>query len=300
MSLARRLSPAGIPSTIATSRGPCDSPEVIQRSRLIRGASVAFDKYEGLGNDFVVIDASRADAVDAETARSICDRRFGVGADGVLLVLPPNDEKNVARMRVVNADGSIPEMCGNGLRCVALHVARSGKNADGAYETDAGLRGCTVDESGDEPFVTVDMGLVRSVAPRGIDLGNGEMLEVRVGDAGNPHAILFGDFDDAAIRHIGPKVAVHAAFPEGTNVEFARIRGNEIDLVVWERGVGLTLACGTGACATVAVACDNGLLEWATPTLVHLPGGTLEITVTKDGGCKMRGPAHHVFSGILG
>lgn len=300
MSLARRPKPAGMPSTIATSRGPCDSPDVIQRSRLIRGASVAFDKYEGLGNDFIVVEATGEGAVDAETARRLCDRRFGVGADGVLLVLPPKSADNVARMRVVNADGSIPEMCGNGLRCVALHVARSGKRADGSYETDAGLRGCVVDTRGDDAQVTVDMGLVRSLGPKTLDLGDGEILEVRVGDAGNPHAIVFGDFDDATIRRIGPKVAVHPTFAEGTNVEFATIRDREIDLVVWERGVGLTLACGTGACATVAVACDNGLLEWRHPTLVHLPGGALEITVTKEGGCKMRGPAHHVYSGILG
>ena len=298
MSLARRSIPDGTPSTIATSRGPCDSPDVIQRSRLIRAASVAFDKYEGLGNDFVVISATDENAIDRETARRICDRRFGIGADGVLLVLPPKNAANVARMRVVNADGSIPEMCGNGLRCVALHVARSGANADGPYETDAGLRACEVDASGDDTLVTVDMGTVKSL----------DAIEVGIGDAGNPHAILFRKADDAIPAHrgvdvLGPKIAVHSAFPEGVNVNFALLdekKPNEIDLVVWERGVGRTLACGTGACATVVVGCDRQLLKWATPIQVHLPGGTLEITAERGGTCRMRGPAHHVYSGKIG
>jgi diaminopimelate epimerase len=231
MSAVSKFIPAGMPSKIATRRGPCDSPEVTQRSRLIRAASVAFDKYEGLGNDFVVVDAANDGAIDLETARAICDRRFGVGADGVLLVLPPRDAKNVARMRVVNADGSIPEMCGNGLRCVALHVARTRGNGSGSYETDAGLRECTVEKSDDETLVVVDMGIVKSLGPKVVDV-DGEKIEVRLGDAGNPHAILFGNFDDARIRAIGPKIAQNPLFSAGTNVEFARIENDEVMLVV--------------------------------------------------------------------
>jgi len=299
MSLASKLIPAGRPSTIATRRGPCDSPEVIQRSRLIATASLAFDKYEGLGNDFVVVEATDETVIDVETARQICDRRFGVGADGVLLVLPPREKNHVARMRVVNADGSIPEMCGNGLRCVALHVARRHGEANGVYETDAGPRTCQVEVRGDDTFIVVDMGIVRSLGPKIVELA-GEKIEVRIGDAGNPHAILFGDFTDARIDALGPQIATDPAFPNGTNVEFARIENGEVHLIVWERGVGRTLACGTGACATVAVGADNGLLAWATPARVHLPGGTLEITVEASGACKMRGPARHVFSARLG
>ena len=273
----------------------------------MKAASVAFDKYEGLGNDFVVISATDENAIDREAARRICDRRFGVGADGVLLVLPPKNEANVARMRVVNADGSIPEMCGNGLRCVALHVARTGGKADGPYETDAGLRACEVDASGDEALVTVDMGVVKSLGPKIVDV-DGESVEVGRGDAGNPHAILFRTKGDAIpsrrdVDFLGPKLAVHSAFPDGVNVNFAVLdpkKPNEVDLVVWERGVGRTLACGTGACATVVVGCDRHLLDWATPVLVHLPGGTLEITAERNGTCRMRGPAHHVYSGKIG
>ena len=280
---------------------------MIQRSRLIEAASVAFDKYEGLGNDFVVVSATDENAIDREAARRICDRRFGVGADGVLLVLPPKNAANVARMRVVNADGSVPEMCGNGLRCVALHVARSGRKADGPYETDAGLRTCAVDASGDEPLVTVDMGVVKSLGSKTLDVG-GDLVEMGLGDAGNPHAILFRTTDEAipvsrGVDVLGPKIAVHPAFPEGVNVSFAVIdkkKPNEVHLVVWERGVGRTLACGTGACATVVVGCDRHLLEWGAPVLVHLPGGSLEITADRNGTCRMRGPAHHVYSGKLG
>ncbi|MGH7280991.1 MAG: diaminopimelate epimerase [Polyangiaceae bacterium] len=280
---------------------------MIQRSRLIRAASVAFDKYEGLGNDFVVVSATDENAIDRETAARICDRRFGVGADGVLLVLPPKDEKNVARMRVVNADGSIPEMCGNGLRCVALHVARSGRKADGFYETDAGLRACEIDASGDDTFVTVDMGIVKSLGTKTIDV-EGDSIEVGIGDAGNPHAVLFRTEGEAIPVHrgvdfLGPKIAVHPAFPQGVNVNFGLYdakKPNEIHLVVWERGVGRTLACGTGACATVVVGCDRQLLKWATAIQVCLPGGTLEITAESNGRCRMKGPAHHVYSGKMG
>lgn len=273
----------------------------------MRGASVAFDKYEGLGNDFVVIQTDDEQAVSSEMAREICDRRFGVGADGVLLVMPPKDDAHVARMRVVNADGSVPEMCGNGLRCVALHVARTGANADGEYETDAGLRGCVVDTSGGEGFVSVDMGIVRSLGPKTVDV-EGDLVEVGLGDAGNPHAILFRTTEEAipihrGVDHLGPRIATHADFPDGVNVNFALIDPrvpNVVHLVVWERGVGRTLACGTGACATVTVGCDRGLFDWAIPVTVHLPGGVLEITVEKSGACRMRGPAHHVYAGKLG
>src|SRR5438309_11070936 len=107
-----------------------------------------FAKYQGLGNDFVVIDAAREDAMTSEQASALCDRRFGIGGDGVLLVLPPRDAANAARMKVLNADGSVPEMCGNGLRCVALHVARARgvRRGDLAFETDAGVRRCAIDD----------------------------------------------------------------------------------------------------------------------------------------------------------
>jgi len=258
--------------------------------------SVAIEKYEGAGNDFVVVTTDDERAFDAAFAKRACDRHFGVGGDGVLLVLPPRDAKHAARMKVVNADGSVPEMCGNGLRCVALHVARLRKIDRGelSIETDAGVLACAVD--GDR--VTVAMGIVTVAGPRELSV-DGESVPLTVADAGNPHAILFGELSRARIETLGPKIATHAAFSAGTNVEFANVADGGIDLVVWERGVGITLACGTGACATTAVACREGRVPYDAPVDVRLPGGTLSITIERaTGRATMRGPARRVFGGI--
>jgi diaminopimelate epimerase len=263
------------------------------------GASLRFEKYEGLGNDFILLDAPDDAGITPERATRLCDRRFGVGADGVILVLPPRTPGADARIRVINADGSIPEMCGNGVRCVALHVAgMRGLTGGGTLriETDAGERTCVLDGDG---MVTVDMGVVRVLAERAVDV-EGRPIVLALADAGNPHAILFGAFARADVEHLGPRIATHPAFPRGTNVEFACVLGDGIDLVVWERGVGITMACGTGACATAAVACDKGLATRGKPVAVRLPGGRLDVTVGDDGRTTMRGPARRVFSGATG
>jgi diaminopimelate epimerase len=259
------------------------------------GERVNFEKYEGLGNDFILVDASHDQEVTPQRAAQLCDRRFGIGADGVILVLPARAAGCDARMRVLNADGSIPEMCGNGVRCVALHVAQARGMREGIVrvETDAGERACEVDANG---TVTVDMGIVRALGDRTVEV-DGRKVVLALADAGNPHAILFGTFARGDVEHLGPRIATHVAFARGTNVEFACAVGDGIDLVVWERGVGITLACGTGACATAAVACEKGLATRGRPVTVRLPGGPLEITIADDGRATMRGPAHRVFSG---
>ncbi len=259
----------------------------------------AFDKYEGLGNDFLVLDAAGED-VSADEAIRLCNRRFGVGGDGVLLVLPPRTPGADARMRVVNADGSVPEMCGNGIRCVALRLARARgtRAASLLVDTDAGLRVCDVDDTGGRGLVRVDMGSVRATGDLSLDV-DGRPVVVAVADAGNPHAVIFGAFARADVDALGPRIATHAAFPRGINVEFARVEAGAIDLVVWERGVGVTMACGTGACATVAAAIDKGLLARGAPVRVHLPGGDLTIAIDDAGHAVMTGPARHVFSGQL-
>jgi diaminopimelate epimerase len=253
-----------------------------------------FSKYEGLGNDFVVVDAEQGDGLGPADAARLCDRRRGIGADGILLLLPP------ARMRVINADGSSPEMCGNGLRCVALHLARArgARNLEVTVETDAGPRACSVNVTGDGVAdVLVDMGEVRAKGPATIDVA-GESITLELADAGNPHAILFGDASRETAQRLGLPIATHAKVPEGTNVGFARIEGSRIDLVVWERGVGLTLACGTGACAAAVVARARGWVAAGTVS-VRLPGGTLEIDPDPTGRTRMRGPARLVYEGIL-
>lgn len=263
--------------------------------------ALAFHKYEGLGNDFVLLEADRDDAVSPALARTLCDRRFGVGADGVLLVLPPSSTGAQARMRVLNADGSIPEMCGNGLRCAVLHVARARKQQAGevTFDTDAGLRPCVIDDREGRGLVTVDMGVVRVTDDVCLDVGTDapDPWELTLADAGNPHAITLRAATRSMIDAVGPRLATHARFPAGTNVEFATFAKGAIDLVVWERGVGVTLACGTGACATVAVGVAKGLVAKGEEINVKLPGGILSVTVIEDGRAIMRGPARHVFSG---
>jgi diaminopimelate epimerase len=260
------------------------------------GARLRFDKYEGLGNDFLVVDGRDEDAVSPELAAALCDRRFGVGGDGVLLVLPACSPEAVARMRVINADGSVPEMCGNGLRCVALHLARGRRDLSLRIDTDAGPRLCRIEGSEREAMLTIDMGVVRTLGDRPLQV-EGRSVVVAAADAGNPHAVLFGDYARSDAERLGPRIATHPEFPRGTNVEFARVAGGGIDVVVWERGVGITLACGTGACATAAVACEKGFVQRGLPVAVHQPGGTLDITIDAAGRATMRGPARHVFSG---
>jgi len=261
---------------------------------------LSFVKYEGLGNDFVLIEASDEREVPPEQAARLCDRRLGVGADGVLLLLPSRTADCAVRMRVLNADGSVPEMCGNGARCVALHWARS-RRTPGAtvpIDTDAGRRDCQVDDANGRGLVTVDMGVVRVLGDRTLDVG-GRAVQLTAADAGNPHAVLFGDYARAEVEQLGPRIATHPDFPRGTNVEFVRPAAPAagLECVVWERGVGLTLACGTGACAAAAAACARGLAAHGAPIAVRLPGGLLEITVDAAGRTTMRGPARPVFSG---
>jgi diaminopimelate epimerase len=256
-----------------------------------------FAKYEGLGNDFVVIPAPTPDAISREEAVRLCDRRLGIGADGVLVVAPPTSEHSALTMRVINADGSVPEMCGNGIRCVALHeaIGRDVATLDVTIDTDAGPRACQVRRTGLRASVRVDMGRVRYEGERDLDAA-GARHRVAIGDAGNPHAILFGEFDAATVDRLGPALATHAAFPRGSNVEFATVRDGGLDLVVWERGVGRTLACGTGACATAVAAVAKGLLHGAR-IRVSLPGGDLEIEPSEAASTFMTGPARRVFEG---
>ncbi|MFL5306386.1 MAG: diaminopimelate epimerase [Polyangia bacterium] len=284
-----------------------------------------FVKAEGTGNDFVVVDLRRdagappAQAIqDPAVVRQICDRHFGVGADGVLAILP--SASGDARMRVLNADGSEAEMCGNGLRCVAKVLYESDpalRRPTLNIETGAGVLACTVDVAGGAVRdVAEEMGrprLTRSeipLSPAGNDRALRESIRARDREfrftavsMGNPHAVIFVDGDDdlrALAETYGPTLEVADRFPRRTNVEFARVRGPEIDLVVWERGSGLTLACGTGACATVVAACLEGRQAPGAETPVHLPGGTLAITVAADySGVRLRGPARIVFSGVL-
>jgi diaminopimelate epimerase len=290
-----------------------------------------FTKVQGLGNDFVVVDlrpgrpgastSGGPSPQDPAVVRAICDRHFGIGADGVLAILP--GVRGDARMRVLNADGSEAEMCGNGIRCVAkvLYETDPGlRRPVLRIDTGAGLLDCELEVAGTEvKSVAVEMGRPRyarddiPLAPGGSGRAVREPIEV-LGESlrftavsmGNPHAVIFVDDPRANLRalaeRLGPTIEVSPGFPRRTNVELARVRpgGADIDLVVWERGVGITLACGTGACATVAAACLEERLPRGREVRVHLLGGPLEVTVAPDdSGVRMRGPAVTVFGAEL-
>lgn len=260
-----------------------------------------FEKYEGLGNDFIVIDASEAARISPADARRWCRRRFGVGADGVLLVLPPLDASAVARMLVLNADGSRPEMCGNGLRCVALHLHRTGKTQaeDFLVETDAGPKRCLLRPRSDGALVQLSLGAPRHGAEFEHEHAGLTRSFSRV-SMGNPHAVWFGEaLSEAEMDAWG--AAVSARFAEGTNVEYARlVAPHRLELVVWERGVGRTLACGTGAGATVAAAVRAGLVGDGQRVEVTLPGGRLDVwTDPASGEVWLEGPARHVYTGSV-
>jgi diaminopimelate epimerase len=261
--------------------------------------ALVFAKYEGLGNDFIVLDVARTSDFDARTVPALCDRRFGIGADGVLLVLPPR-RSGAARMVVINADGSIPEMCGNGLRCVAVHVAtaRGLEDAELTVETDAGPRRCVVSGRGRAvPHVEVEMGVVRLLGDRELEVDH-QSVDLSLVDAGNPHAVTFRTAARPELEKLGALIARDPSFARGTNVEFVEVRGQEIEVFVWERGVGPTLACGTGACAAVAVASARNLVPSNTWVQVRLPGGVLQVMRDSTSGeTSLAGPARCVFRG---
>lgn len=262
--------------------------------------SLTFEKWEGLGNDFVIIELPRgvAEPFSPEQAQRLCDRHRGIGADGILFVAELDAHP---RMIVSNADGSRPEMCGNGLRCVAAYLAERSEKLAAALDisTDAGEKHCVIERMGDDYAVTVDMGIAKRTAPLAMDLA-GKTHAFTTIDIGNPHAITFDNtYSQSDIDLIAPTIAT--SVPGGTNVEFCRIVLDgprpRIEVTVWERGVGRTLACGTGACAVAAAACDAQQIRFQEPVDVALPGGILEITVDTDRRVRMKGPARRVFRG---
>jgi diaminopimelate epimerase len=257
-----------------------------------------FEKFHGIGNDFLVVEAETPDLIPVARAMELCQRHFGVGGDGVLVVSPPTTSDARATMTVINSDGSTPEMCGNGLRCVALHLARKAQEESSRFlvDTGAGPLQCDVARKGNHGEIGTDIGWGKILPPLKIELGI-DSFEFRRVSTGNPHAISFQEQIDAAyLDQLGP--AVSQEIEGGTNVEIATIHSRQlIRLAVWERGVGRTLACGTGAAATTIAAIHADLVDPDVPVRVELPGGPLELTVTKDLRAYLKGPACWVYSG---
>jgi len=262
---------------------------------MMRRVPLSFVKYHGLGNDFIVVDGP---LMDPDRARRLCDRRRGIGADGVLTVLPPTTAGAAATMHIYNSDGSVAAMCGNGVRCVARHLAETGGLAgELVIDTDSGPKRCAIhrDAAGVPSSVSVEMGPARVLGDEELRVAGETLRAVRV-SMGNPHAVLFDEPTRERASAIGP--AIERAVPGGVNVGFARPGPDGIDLVVWERGAGLTDACGTGACAAAVASVRAGAARAGTPVAVRLPGGSLEITVGEDlERVTMRGPAEKAFAG---
>lgn len=279
--------------------------------------TIEFTKYHGLGNDFILID-NRSDSepvVSTERARQMCDRHFGIGADGVIFALPGQEGTDYT-MRIFNSDGSEPEMCGNGIRCLAhfLSTLQAPSTHPGQYLIHT-LGGVITPKLQADGQVKVDMGvphLLSSEIPTTLGVAEQKVVEQSLDVAGqswsitcvnmgNPHCVTFvEDVAAIALETIGPQFEHHPAFPQRTNTEFVQVvRSDYLKMRVWERGAGATLACGTGACAVLVAGVLTG--KSAQAATVELPGGCLEIewATSADGRIYMTGPAVRVFTGSI-
>jgi diaminopimelate epimerase len=288
--------------------------------------AIEFIKYHGLGNDFILIDNRASSDPHLTPAQAVkwCDRHFGIGADGVIFALPGQDGTDYT-MRIFNSDGSEPEMCGNGIRCFARFIAeleagdRQGSGKEQELErplpvsyrihTLAGIMTPKVEANG---LVTVDMGephLLAAGIPTTLAAADqkvvnqplevaGQLWQVTCVSMGNPHCISFVD-DVAAVplETIGPQFERHLVFPKKINTEFIQVvRSDYLKMRVWERGAGITLACGTGACAALVAGVLNGRCDRR--ATVELPGGPLQIEWSEaNNRLYMTGPAEKVFVG---
>ena len=255
-----------------------------------------FTKMQALGNDYVCLNLTREQPGEElpRLARTLTDRHFGVGGDGLLCVLPGKDGR--LRMALYNADGSRAAMCGNGIRCLALYAWSHGLAEEGrplTVETDAGLRTLTAVPGG----IRAEMG--RPALGESLVLeAAGRSWRVRPVSMGNPHAVVFVPrLDRAPLERVGPELERHSAFPDRTNVELVEAATPDLlRMRVWERGCGETLACGTGACAAFAAAVTSGLT--ARRGRVELPGGVLSLDwPDREGPIYLEGPAFTVFEG---
>lgn len=257
-----------------------------------------FTKMHGLGNDYLYVYGEVPDNIEKLAVR-LSERHFGAGSDGMIYI-SPSDVADF-RMRIFNADGSEAKMCGNGIRCVGKYVYDKGYTDKKhlRIETLSGIRTLDLQVSyGKVKSVTVDMGQTVSDEDLTLDV-DGQQVVCTPVSVGNPHAVIFvEDMDQAPLTTLGPKIEHHASFPDGVNVEFVQVLGDgELRMRVWERGSGVTMACGTGACASAAAAVKKKLCRAGEPILVHLDGGTLKIQVAPEGGVTMTGPAEFVYEG---
>lgn len=276
-----------------------------EKHKLKTSFLLPFEKLHGLGNDFVIVNSAHLkenfdENYERQLSKSICERHRGIGADGLIIIdKVKNSDQAIRSWRYYNSDGSIGEMCGNGIRCAAKYIYEHGLSEEENHFKIETLAGDIGIELLDNEMVRVNMG-----SPKNIEMNQ----ELSIGDfrfkydfvsMGNPHAVAFFEGDLNTVSAYGPKIETHKNFPNKTNVEFAKIiNPKKIELIVWERGCGFTEACGTGACATVVSAIKRNLLQLDEEIEVELPGGSLWITwdsVTED--VFMKGPAELSFVG---
>ncbi len=277
---------------------------------------LTFSKMHGIGNDYIYINCFQETVTNPEKLSIfLSDVRFGVGSDGLVLILP--SEKADFRMRIFNADGSEAMMCGNATRCIGKYVYDMGMTdkTEISLETNSGIKYLTLYPGADKKIesVKVDMGkaiLVPKEIPVNSDLDrfiaqpvtvDGKEYTMTCVSMGNPHAVVFlPDVDSLDLEKIGPSFEHHPLFPDRVNTEFVRvIDDHTLQMRVWERGSGETFACGTGTCATVVAAVLNGYCKKEEEILVHLRGGDLRIIYHDDETVTMIGPATYVFEGKM-
>ena len=275
-------------------------------------STITFEKYHGIGNDFLIFDGRQQNCPSLNNShyvRAICDRRLGVGADGILSILPPHTNHAIASMKISNADGTVAEACGNGVRCVAHYLASAQRHKTIQIDTVAGTVDCTIHYLNESTniidSITVNMGKPTVLSHNNasfIDkpvVVKGQTFSMTAISMGNPHVITFTkENPNDLAQQWGNHIESHEQFPNKTNVEFARIIDHQtIELVVYERACGITKACGTGACAAVFAAVLTQQISADIPITVHLPGGTLSITVASDhSAIFMQGTATRVYT----
>ena len=287
-------------------------PASDQHMQTTRAGKMHFSKMHGAGNDFVVLDL-RGDTAppSPELCRALADRHAGVGCDQILTIEPPRSASAVASYRIWNADGSSSRQCGNGARCIAAWLVRDGVAGGRHFELDSPAGTHAVEVLGDDRYA-IAMG-VPQFAPHAIPLSgfdtaqdeyaldiDGERIRFGAVSMGNPHALVeVADIATAPVAMLGPALQRDPAFPQSVNVGFAQVIARDrIALRVYERGVGETLACGSGACAAVAVLARRGRIDAAHGVDVALPGGTLRIDWPDAAAqVRMAGPAAFVFEG---
>ena len=257
-----------------------------------------FTKMHGLGNDYLYVYGEAPENV-AELSRKLSERHFGAGSDGMIYISPT--EPADIKMRLFNADGSEAKMCGNGIRCVGKYVYDKGytDNTNLTVETLSGIKKLSMRIwAGKVKSVSVDMGKAEVESELRIAV-NGETFAGIPVSVGNPHFVIFtDDAENAPLYTAGPLIEKNPAFPEGVNVEFVQaVNHNTLRMRVWERGSGVTMACGTGACASAAAAVKRKICAEDEPITVILDGGELEIKVSRSCQISMTGPAETVYEG---